>query len=122
MPDETIKNPAERSGRIGKYEIVGHIADGGMGIVYKARHVDLDRLVALKILPREMASQTVTLERFRREAKAAALLRHENIVTIFDVGEDDGTHYIALEYIEGHDLQFYIIANAASIRRKHTRS
>ncbi len=108
MSDEITDKPAPRTERIGKYEILGHIATGGMGVVYKARDVDLDRLVALKILPPEMAKQTTTLERFRREAKAAAMLRHENIVTIFDVGEINGTHYIALEFIEGTDLQFYI--------------
>ena len=108
MTDVTNHNPTPRAERIGKYQIVGHIASGGMGEVYKARDVDLDRLVALKILPRGMAKQLTTLERFRREAKAAALLRHENIVTIYDVGESDGTHFIAFEFIEGTDLQDYI--------------
>src|SRR5262249_21642236 len=107
MPERN-NNSALRTERIGKYEILGHIATGGMGEVYKARDCDLDRVVALKILPAEMAKQPTTLERFKREAKAAALLRHENVVTIYDVGEVSGTYYIALEFIEGTDLQFYI--------------
>ncbi len=108
MPDETNNKPAKRAERIGKYEIVGHIATGGMGVIYKARDVELDRVVALKILPPDMAKQTTTLERFKREARAAAQLRHENIVTTYDVGEVNGTYFIALEFIEGADLQDYI--------------
>src|SRR6266581_3478713 len=109
MAEESTNKPAaRRTERIGKYESVGHIATGGMGVIYKARDVDLDRLVALKILPPDMAAQQTTLIRFYREAKAAARLRHENIVAIFDVGESNGTHFIALEYIEGTDLQDYI--------------
>src|SRR5471032_546263 len=107
MAEETNK-PARRTERIGKYEILGHIATGGMGIIYKARDVDLDRLVALKLLPAELAAQPTTLIRFHREAKAAARLRHENIVAIFDVGENNGSHFIALEFIDGTDLQDHI--------------
>jgi serine/threonine protein kinase len=108
MAEESTNKPAPRSERIGKYEILGHIATGGMAVIYKARDTNLDRLVALKILPPEMSGQQITLIRFEREAKAAAHLHHENIVTIFDVGESDATHYIAFEYIEGTDLQTYI--------------
>jgi serine/threonine protein kinase len=108
MAEESTNKPTRRTERIGKYEILGHIATGGMGVIYKARDVDLDRLVALKILPPELAAQQTTLIRFEREAKAAARLRHENIVAIFDVGESNGTHFIALEFIEGTDLQDYI--------------
>ncbi len=108
MAEESTNKPARRSERIGKYEILGHIATGGMAVIYKARDTDLDRIVALKLLPPEMASQKVTLIRFEREAKAAALLRHENIVTIFDVGNSNGTHFIAFEFVEGTDLQAYI--------------
>lgn len=108
MPDDLHNPSEERIERLGKYEILGHIATGGMGIVYKARDVALDRLVALKTLPRNLAKQTTTLVRFGREARAAARLKHENIVAIFDVGEDQGTHFIALEFIEGIDLQDHI--------------
>ena len=108
MADESTHKPTRQTGRIGRYEILGHIATGGMGVIYKARHVDLDRLVALKILPADLASQQKMLLRFQREAKAAAQLCHENIVGIFDVGEANGIYYIALEFIEGTDLQDYI--------------
>ncbi|MBI2805213.1 MAG: serine/threonine protein kinase [Planctomycetes bacterium] len=108
MPEETQKKSARRTERVGKYEIVDHLATGGMGIIYKARDPDLDRFVALKILPVEFAKQKTTLIRFEREAKAAAQLRHENIVAIYDVGEDHGTHFIALEFVDGADLQDYI--------------
>ncbi|MBI1832609.1 MAG: serine/threonine protein kinase [Planctomycetes bacterium] len=112
MTEETNHKPTPpRTERIGKYEILDHIATGGMGVIYKARDVDLDRVVALKILPPDMASQQTTLIRFQREAKAAAQLRHENIVSIFDVGESEGTYYLALEYVEGADLQDYITRN-----------
>ena len=108
MAEESTKKPNRPTGRIGKYEILEHIASGGMGIVYMARDPDLDRLVALKILAPDLAKQPTTLERFRREARAAALLRHHNIVAIYDIGEAQGAHYIALEYVDGTDLQAYI--------------
>lgn len=108
MPEAPNNKSTRRTERIGKYEILDHLATGGMSVIYKARDMDLDRLVALKILPIELAKQQTTLIRFQREARAAALLRHENIVTIFDVGECNGTYFIALEFIEGTDLQDYI--------------
>jgi serine/threonine protein kinase len=108
MAEESTKKPNRRAERIGKYEILEHIASGGMGIVYLARDPDLDRKVALKILAPELATQTTTLIRFKREAQAAAKLRHENIVSIYEIGEFNGAHYIALEYVDGTDLQAYI--------------
>jgi serine/threonine protein kinase len=77
MPEETTKRPARRTERIGRYEIVDHLATGGMAVIYKARDVELDRVVALKVLPPEFAAQQNTLIRFQREARAAALLRHD---------------------------------------------
>ena len=94
--------------RIGKYEVVKHIATGGMGAVYRAVDTELDRPVALKVLNPEIAAQESMLNRFRREAKAAARLRHENIVAIYDVGEANGTYYLALEFVDGIDLHEYI--------------
>ena len=108
MAEESTNKPAGRTERIGKYEILEHIATGGMGVVYKARDVDLNRFVALKILPPDVAKSQTVLERFRREARAAATLRHENIVAIYEINEANGAHYIALEFIEGTDLQDYI--------------
>src|SRR3954470_15843569 len=85
--------------RIGKYEILEFIANGGMGTVYKARDVDLDRPVALKILTAALAKQPVMIDRFRREARTAARLQHENIVPIYEFGEHQGTFFLALEYV-----------------------
>jgi eukaryotic-like serine/threonine-protein kinase len=98
----------ERSRRIGKYEVVKHIATGGMGAVYRAVDTELDRPVALKVLNPEIAAKQNMLDRFKREARAAARLRHENIVAIYDVGEIAGTHYLALEFVDGVDLHEYI--------------
>jgi serine/threonine-protein kinase len=90
--------------QLGSYRIVERIGAGGMGTVYRAVHVDLDREVALKVLPPEMNSNPTMVARFKREAKAAAQLQHENIVQIYDVQEDKGRNYLALEFIRGKDL------------------
>jgi serine/threonine protein kinase len=94
--------------RIGKYAIVSHIASGGVCAVYKAIDSELGREVALKVLPPNLAGQSDTLERFRREARHAARLRHENIVTIYEFGESGGTFFLALEFVEGIDLHAHI--------------
>jgi serine/threonine-protein kinase len=94
--------------RLGKYEIVKHIASGGMGSVYKAVDTTLGRPVAVKVLFAELAAMPVMVERFHREAKAAANFAHENIVTLLDHGEEDGTHYLVMEFVEGIDLDAYI--------------
>src|SRR5438105_8986418 len=91
-------SPGRRYGQIGKYEIVAHLASGGMCVVYRAVDPGLGREVALKVLPPELANQTILLERFRREARNVAKLRHENIVTIYEFGEANGVNYLALEY------------------------
>jgi serine/threonine-protein kinase len=106
-PDRPAKD-ARKAIRVGSYEVINHIATGGMGAVYRARDVKLGREVALKILPPEMARNPTQLERFKREARHAARLRHENIVTLYEFGEDKGTYYIAMELIEGIDLHEYI--------------
>src|SRR6266851_3810397 len=108
MPSDPSAPTARRPVRIGKYEVISHIATGGMGAVYKARDVELRREVALKILPPELAAKPALLERFKREAIHAARLRHENIVTLFECGEVGGTHYLALEFVQGIDLGDYI--------------
>jgi eukaryotic-like serine/threonine-protein kinase len=111
MPSDPSAPTARRPVRIGKYEVLSHIATGGMGAVYKARDVELRREVALKILPPELAAKPALLERFKREAIHAARLRHENIVTLFECGEVGGTHYLALEFVQGIDLGDYIDRN-----------
>ena len=90
--------------RLGKYEVLKQIGAGGMGAVYLAKDTELKRLVALKVLPRERAANPTLVKRFKAEAQAAAQLRHDNIVAIYDSGETDGHLYIAMEYVDGTDL------------------
>src|SRR6188474_2350276 len=86
------------------YEICGRLGAGGMGEVYLARDTNLDRVVALKILPGEFAADVDRLRRFALEAKAASAVSHSNVAHIYEIGEADGVHFIAMEYVEGETL------------------
>ncbi|MEP6921487.1 MAG: protein kinase [bacterium] len=99
------------------YRIVSKIGAGGMGEVYLAQDTKLDRKVALKILPADVASNRDRMERFIREAKSAAALSHPNIAQIFEIGEHDGTHYIAMEFIDGVTLREKIYYENSELRR-----
>ena len=104
--EETSREPdLLEAGRLGRYEIKKKLGAGGMGAVYLALDPKLNRLVALKILPPDKAENATLVKRFQAEAQAVAQLKHENIVQIYDSGELDGYMYIALEYVEGTDVQ-----------------
>ncbi|MEW6355092.1 MAG: protein kinase [Planctomycetota bacterium] len=87
--------------RLGGYELIGKVGKGGMGNVFKARQISMDRIVALKVLSSQLAKDDKFVARFHREAKAAAKLSHMNIIQSIDVGEEDGYHYFAMEYVQG---------------------
>ncbi len=93
---------------LGKYRIQQELGRGAMAIVYRGYDPDLGREVAIKMLPPHMAGQTGLVERFLREARAAARLKHPNIVTIYDVGQDGDHYYFVMEYLEGLELSDYI--------------
>jgi serine/threonine protein kinase len=90
---------------LGHFELLGSIGSGGMASVLKARDTQLDRLVALKILPPQMALDPDSITRFKNEGRAAALLDHDNIARVFFCGEDKGLHFIAFEFVEGENLR-----------------
>jgi len=100
-PEEEIAQPGMT---IGNYEIVEEIARGAVGVVYKARQKNLNRVVALKVLLAGQAASEEQIQRFHQEALAVAKLRHPNIVPVYDVGVFEGKHYIAMEYVDGRPL------------------
>ena len=96
--------PMEGSGVFGKYDLLGEVGRGGMGVVYKARQRDLNRIVALKMILASEWASAEEIRRFQAEARAAARLRHRNIVAIHEIGEQLGRHYFAMDFVEGESL------------------
>jgi hypothetical protein len=90
--------------RLGDFRIVRKLGGGGMGIVYEAIQESLGRRVAVKVLPQHALKEKHKLARFRREAQAASQLHHTNIVPVYGIGEHDGIHFYAMQYIDGHGL------------------
>jgi serine/threonine protein kinase len=103
--------------KLGRYQILGPIGAGGMGEVYRARDPRLDREVAIKVLPAEMALDSDRLARFQREARVLASLNHAHIVTIFSVEETNGMHFLTMELVEGQTLSSLIQANGLPIEQ-----
>src|SRR5437867_10800325 len=103
--------------KLGPYEIQSPLGAGGMGEVYRARDTRLDRSVAIKILPAAFSADCDRLDRFEQEARSASALNHPNIVTIYEVGQDGSTHYIAMELVEGKTLRELLVAGLLPIRK-----
>jgi eukaryotic-like serine/threonine-protein kinase len=107
-PNADNENVAGKRTRVGGFEIVQKLGQGGMGAVFKAIQLSIDRPVALKILPPRFAKNEDYLARFFREARSAAKLNHPNIVQAIDAGEADGYHYFAMEFVDGHTVADFI--------------
>lgn len=106
----------------GRYQILRAIGGGGMANVYLAEDIILDREVAIKVLRFDFVHDTDFIRRFRREAQSAASLDHPNIVSIYDVGEEDDIYYIVMEHVEGMTLKEYINRTGPFIQKKRSKS
>ncbi len=107
-PPSTGLEAGRQGIRVGSYRILQALGTGGMSSVFKAEHVESGVVVAVKVLPRNLAHNKTLLQRFLREAKSAEALEHPNVVAIYDHGTDDGRYYLVLEYVEGGDLHDWV--------------
>src|SRR6476620_1510567 len=104
--------------KLGPYEVLGAIGAGGMGEVYRARDLRLNREVAIKVLPQSLAEDGQRLHRFEQEALAAAALNHPNILAVYDIGtQDNGSPYMVSELLEGETLRDRLRAGPISLRK-----
>jgi len=98
-------SPRHVGRQLGRYEVLALLGEGGMGAVYAARDTKLGRKVALKLLPSDFTDDPNRLRRFEQEARAASALNHPNILTIYEIGETDGTEFIATEFVDGETIR-----------------
>jgi eukaryotic-like serine/threonine-protein kinase len=108
--------PLTSGTKLGPYEITGAIGAGGMGEVYRATDTRLDRTVAIKVLPQHLADTPDSKQRFEREARAVSGLNHPHICALYDVGSQNGTDFLVMEYIEGETLAARIDQSSLPIK------
>src|SRR5215210_3648924 len=108
--------PVAPGTRLGRYEISSQLGAGGMGEVYLAQDTHLRRPAALKILPARFTESEDRLRRFEREASAASALNHPNIITIHEIGQQDGMHFMAMEFVEGETLRLRLAHTGMNLK------
>lgn len=114
MDEDSMYRPAQQ---IPGFQVLSKLGQGAMAVVFKAKQLSLDRIVAIKVLPKRLSENPEFVERFYREGRAAARLNHANIVQAYDVGESGGYHYFVMEYIDGKTI-YDLIAEGKSIQEK----
>src|SRR5438105_10708995 len=109
--------PLPAGTKLGRYQIRSQLGEGGMGEVYLAEDSQLRRRVALKVLPEDLAADQDRMRRFVQEAQAAAALNHPNVAHIYEIGEHEGMHFIAMEYVDGLTLRKEIYRERTELRK-----
>jgi len=109
--------PLLSGAKLGPYEIVSALGAGGMGEVYRAKDTRLDRTVAVKILPEHLAQNTEAKQRFEREARSISSLNHPNICALYDVGKQDDTSYLVMEFVQGETLETRLLKGPVPLKQ-----